>query len=204
MERLLEGMGKNSSQEYDRIYFQREKQGVDAFDQKRWKNLLKYYKGGRLVDLGCLDSLVPVFAKEKHKDAEVWGIDVAEEAIKAMREKYPYVYYEVGDVYHTRFPKNYFSYAVAGELIEHLEKPEEFIKEAFRILKSGGILAISTPLEEEKGAIDFDRHVWSYKEDDLRTMLEDYGEVWLREMGSQYFPRYQYHPRIILAYCKKK
>ena len=88
MDRLLEGKGLNNPAEYDRIYFQREKQGVDAFDQKRWKKLLKFYKGGRLVDLGCLDSLVPVFAKEKHKDAEVWGIDVAEEAIKAMRIKY--------------------------------------------------------------------------------------------------------------------
>lgn len=206
MQRLIHGKGLNSDKEYDKIYFQREKKGVDSFDQKRWKKLVKFYQGGRFIDLGCLDSLAPVFVKEKNPEAEVWGIDVATEALEEMKKKYPFVYYEVGDVYKTRFPKNYFNYAVAGELIEHLEEPERFLKEAFRILKTNGILALSTPLEEarDKGACDIERHVWSFTEEDIIEMLEPYGEVWIRKMGSTYFPRYQYHFPVILGYCKKK
>ncbi len=40
---------------------------------------------------------------------------------------------------------NSFDCITAGELIEHLENPEKFIKECKRILKQGGVLIITTP-----------------------------------------------------------
>ena len=99
----------------------------------------------------------------------------------------------------------YFSYAVAGELLEHLEDPHKFIKEVFRILKPGGILALSTPLDEarEPGAIDSERHLWSFKVDDIMKILIPYGKIKIAILRSQYFPTYQYHWPIILAWVKK-
>jgi len=43
------------------------------------------------------------------------------------------------------FKDSYFDCIVAGELIEHLEKPEKFIKECRRTLKKNGRLIITTP-----------------------------------------------------------
>lgn len=204
MKPLREQSDKNSAEAYNEIYLKREGEADDQ-DLRRWKKLLKYYKGGRLIDMGCLDSQVPLIAAERFPHAEMWGIDQAELAINKMREKYPWVYYEVRDVYETNFPKNYFSYVVGGELIEHLEEPKHFIEEAMRILRPGGTLAISTPLNEaiEPGAVDGERHLWSYTQDDLIDMLKPYGYVKIKTMGSTFFPTYQYHFPTILAYCKK-
>ena len=196
----------NTPEVYNKIFTERKDKGVDEFDLKRWQRLIKYYRGGRFIDLGCLDSLAPVLAQQKYPESEVWGIDTARKAIDAMKQQYPNVYFSTDSVYETHFPKNYFSYAVAGELMEHLEDPKRFLVEAFRILKSGGILAISTPLEEanEPGAVDSAHHLWSYSHVDMEELLRPYGEVWIRKMGSQYFPTYKYHFPPLLAFVKKK
>lgn len=204
MARLIEGMGKNSADEYSRIFLKRKEKGVDQFDAKRWNKLLKHYRGGRLIDLGCLDSLVPEIAQQSYPDAECWGIDVAEDAIKEMRAKFPSIMYEVGDVYKTKFPNNYFEYAVAGELIEHLDAPQKFVDETFRILKRGGWLALSTPKgETHAGEVDHERHLWSFEPEDIEKLLSSFTNVQITTMGSQYFPRYVYHFPTIIAYAQK-
>lgn len=206
MKRLIEGLGKNSAEEYDAIYKTRKDKGVDAFDMKRWKKLLHFYRGGKLLDVGCLDSLVPEIAHGYYPDAELWGIDVAAEAVKDMQERFPYAIYRVEDGYKTSFPKHYFDYIVAGEVLEHLDDPSKFITEMVRILKHGGILAISTPEEEERevGAVDHERHVWSINRDDVEALLSPFGTVIVRTMGSTYVPTYQYHWPNLLAYLFKK
>lgn len=203
MKRLIEDMGVNSPQEYDRIYEVRKQAGPDSFDVKRWKLLLKYYRGGKLIDLGCLDSLVPEIAHGWYPKEEIWGLDVAKEAIDDMRRRYPYLYWQTGDVYDNKFPDNYFTYATAGELIEHLDDPEKFFAETFRTLKRGGILALSTPLGETTlGEVDNHRHIWSWEEEDMHHLLEPYGTVRIKVMGSTYFP-YSYHYPSMVVYCKK-
>ena len=205
MKRLIEGLGKNDTIEYSQIFFQRLLKGVDEHDLKRWKRLIKYYRGGRFVDLGCLDSLAPVIVKEQYPTEEVWGIDLVKDAIEEMARRFPFVYYQTGDIYDTRFPDNYFNYAVCGEVIEHLDDPTLFFKEVFRILKHGGMLALSTPLGEERevGAVDGDRHIWSFEIEDMEKLLGQYGHVTTKITGSDYFPKYTYHFPTLYAYCRK-
>lgn len=206
MIRLIEENNKNTPAEYNRIFNARKEQGIDKFDMRRWKKLLKYYRGGNLVDVGCLDSLVPLLAHERYPKAELWGVDVAEEAIIAMRRRMPYVNYQVRDAYETRFPDEYFDYAVAGEVIEHLENPKQFITELARIVKPGGVLAISTPLNEaiDPGAVDHERHIWSFDEQDIKDLLSPFGSVTLATLRSQKFPIYKYHFPNIIGWCKKQ
>ena len=208
MERLAQQSDKNSSSAYDEIFLQRSTKGIDEFDLRRWKVLLKYFRGGRLIDLGCLDSLVSVLAKKKYPKSECWGIDQAGEAIKAMLEMNPEIHYEVGDVYNTKFPTNYFNYVVMGELLEHLEYPEKAVMEAFRILKPEGILAISTPLEEarEPGAVDPERHLWSFTADDIYDLIKPYAIIRdSKYLHSIYFPTYKYaFPNIVVWAEKNK
>ena len=207
MKRLLEGIGKNSEKEYDRIFYERSLKDIDSFDLLRWKRLIKYYEKGRVIDLGCLDSRALPLLKERYPGLEGWGIDTASEAMRVMQKRYPGIIYNVGDVYDTKFPSGYFSYAIAGELIEHLDNLQKFFEETFRILRRGGILALSTPLEEETepGAKDKDRHIWSFKEEDIRKLVEPYcSKIKVKIMGSQYFPKYKYNFPNILAYCYKR
>ena len=200
MERLAKE-NINTPSEYERIYFERQEKGIDEFDLKRWELLIKYYKYGKFVDLGCLDSLAAVMAYQETKD-EVWGIDFAKEAIEDMKKRHPGVLWHVGNVYDTKFPSDFFQYVVAGELIEHLEYPEKFLKEAFRILKKKGILALSTPLNEKLGEVDAERHLWSFTIEDIKNLISPYGKVKINFLKSKYFP-YKYHHRNIIAYCTK-
>ena len=184
MQKLTEQSDLNSPQEYDKIFFERQKKGVDEHDMRRWKRLLKYYKGGQLIDLGCLDSGIWKIRKRGY----YLGIDVAEEAIKVMKKAARPVggltCFEVGDVYNLQIRRGGiteggaefgFDYAIMGEILEHLSEPEKAIKESMRILKPGGVLAISTPLEEarEPGAVDKDRHLWSFTKRDIEDMCRD-------------------------------
>ena len=192
---------KNSPETFNQIF---KSKNPDWFDKKRYKVLLKYWKGERLIDLGCLWSEVPLRALYAQPDAIVWGLDQANEAIEALQRKYPEINYAVGDVYDTQFPDRSFDYVVAGELIEHLEEPEKFIKEAYRILDDGGILALSTPLEEarEIGAVDKD-HLWSFDKKDILDLMKDFREVRIKIIGSQFFPRYKYAFDTIICWAVK-
>lgn len=194
----------NTPEEYARIWEKRSNSEINWFDVLRWQTLIKYFNGGRFIDLGCLDSLAPLFAKEKYPKSEVWGLDFVEDVIKKLSIIYPEINYIKGDVYETHFPSMYFDYVVAGELLEHLEKPEEFISEAFRILKVGGILALSTPQgESELGEVDKDRHLWSFTRKDINKLLEPYGSVRTKIIKSSYFP-YRYAFPNIIAWTIKK
>lgn len=209
MKKLTHQSEKNSGEAYDEIYHARAKKGVDSHDLKRWVRLVRYFDKGDLVDLGCLDSAIVDFVSKK-KDTTYTGIDLAQEAIFAQRMKYrdkkERVTFLVENLYETPFQDAAFDYAVLGEVLEHLDEPQKAIDEAMRILKPGGVLAISTPLEEEKepGAIDKDRHIWSFSEQDLKDMLLPYGEVKVSKIGSQYFPVYKYAWPTLFAYCFKK
>lgn len=206
MKRLLTDLGKNGPAEYDRIYKARSQNQPNWADIRRWKTLLAEYKGGRLADLGCLDSQIIDYAHFRHPGGKYWGIDTAVQAIRDMSEEYPFGNYQVQDIYDLKFSDGFFDYVVAGEVIEHLEDPGAFIKEAFRVLASGGVFAISTPLEEEReiGAIDKDRHVWSYSEDDVKDLVKPYGEILkIKILRSQYDP-YKYCWPQLIVWCKKK
>ena len=205
MKRLIQGQGNNSPNEYDRIFLARQKKGVDWFDLKRWKELIKHYRGGPVIDIGVLDSLALIMLRKKYPFEFMLGIDIAEYAIKTMRVVYPSIYWEEYDANNIPIKDNAVNYVIMGELIEHVESPGKVIKEAMRILKSGGILALSTPLEEtEKGEFDKEHHLWSFSIEDIINLLSPYGTVKIKLLGSNYFPIYKYHPKAILAWCQKR
>jgi len=195
----------NAPEEFEK-QFQERKGKRDAMDVLRWEQLFRYYKGGALIDLGCLDSLIPIWAKQKYPKDEIWALDQSEKIIRELQEAMPSINYTVGDVCNTTFPDNYFDYVVAGEVIEHLERPKDFIKEAFRILKRDGIFALTTPKEEtEVGEVDHLRHLWSFSKRDIKELVEPYvSKVKVGEIPSWLRRRIKYAHPYIICYAWKK
>ena len=148
------------------------------FDIKRWRTLLKYFKGGRLLDIGSFGSLVPKMVKKEYPQAEI----------------------ETLNWFSSIFPIQPYDYIVMGQVIEHLENPEETIKEVSKMLKPKGILALSTPLKETmKGEVDGVHHIWSFSISDIRWLLRDFKEVVIEVIGSEFQPEYRYNfPHLVV------
>lgn len=110
--------------------------------------------GDSVVELGC--GLSPFLF---HLSAEErWGIDFSPETIEICKEKYEGVNYLCEDVLHTSLPDKSTDTSVAGEVIEHLENPEDLIREMERITKKR--IIISTPILE----FEDPEHLWEFDE----------------------------------------
>lgn len=154
-----------------------EKPELDYGEHVRWDTLMKYFKGGKFLDIGILRSPLCIETKKKFPESEVWGLDFFPAIIQHFRPKYPEVNYVLSDCRDTPFRDGYFDYIVAGELIEHLEKPQKLLDEVFRILKKGGVFALTTPLEEKNNELGEGQHLWSFKAEDIIGRLEPHGRV---------------------------
>jgi ubiquinone/menaquinone biosynthesis C-methylase UbiE len=152
-------------------------------DWGRFYGMAKYFKGGKLLDIGVFNSPLIVELKRRFPNSEFTGLDHCKEVMDELQERYPEVKYITGDAMNLPFENGYFDYAVAGEIIEHLESPELFIKEAMRVVRPGGIFSLSTPKGEgvTQGLVS-PEHLWSFDEQDIKNLLEPYGRVELSTM----------------------
>lgn len=92
----------------------------------------------RVLDMGCADMPNPFL-----KNPEVIGLDLNKDAPLPAN----YSRMETGDVMllPAPFNDNSFDAIHAGEIIEHLERPVEFLRCCLKTLRPGGIMVLSTP-----------------------------------------------------------
>lgn len=173
----------------------------DWFDKKRLNTLLKYYQKGGLLDLGSFGSELSQMAMENLQSFKIKlsGLNVNNipvptkwfEKIDWVEEKIPYSDGE-------------FDYVVMGQLLEHLDDPAKYLKEAMRVLKVGGVLALSVPLNEtEAGEVDNIHHLWSFSEQDIIDLIKPYGHYEIEVLKSQFIPEYIYHFPYLIAWVQK-
>lgn len=148
---------------------------ITSENVERLERLLKYFEGGKFLDMGCLNSPLCIMAQRKCPNSEIVLLDFAPDVIKYFEKNYPYKIV-LSDCRNTPFEDNEFDYVVAGELIEHLEKPEELIKEMARILKPNGTFALSTPSKESDNSCGGGYHIWSFSKEDIEYLLKSYGK----------------------------
>jgi len=88
---------------------------------------------GKTLDVGCEAGKL----HELIKSQNVYGLD-----LKVRNFGKNSI---IGDAQSMSFKDESFDTVIAGELIEHLPNPENFLKESKRVLKKNGILIITTP-----------------------------------------------------------
>ncbi len=104
--------------------------------------ITKYKKRGRLLDVGCGPGFF--LDEAKRQGWEVAGVDLSLWAKKYAKEKFGIVVSQ-GTLAQCAFPERSFDVVVMNDVIEHVEDPQEMLREARRILKNDGVLYLSTP-----------------------------------------------------------
>ncbi len=103
----------------------------------------KPYVKGRLLELGCgegrgVELLAPLAD-------EYVAIDKIQEVIDNLKSNFPEIDFRQGVFPPFEFEDNSFDTIVSFQVIEHVKKDVDFLKEIHRVLKPGGSAIITTP-----------------------------------------------------------
>jgi ubiquinone/menaquinone biosynthesis C-methylase UbiE len=193
-------LAKNNLNSPERTYSIYEtiwKKELHYIDWKRFALLVKHYQEekGKYLDIGCFNSPMPLELVKTYRNQEITAVDYCGKLIDELKERHPEVNYLWADAEKLPFENEYFDYIVIGELIEHTEDPAKIVREAMRVLKKGGWLAISTPNDEANGNAVSGEHLWSFTMDDVIDLISPYGEVEINYCNDSI--------KVIVAFCKK-
>jgi len=139
----------------------------------------RYANKGELLDVGCGIGYFMKIAVDRGWMAG--GIELNERAIKTGRERYGIKMTkakieEIED-------QNRYDVVTLLDLIEHIPRPSEMLKECHRVIKPGGVLAVLTPNVESlvcrilhEGCSTFGKnHLQYYSKETLTRILEKSG-----------------------------
>lgn len=135
---------------------------------------------GRLLDVGAGSGWLVAHMRELGWDAE--GIDFDARAIEAAKRRGVSV--RAGGLPEQHFADAAFDAVTMSHCIEHVHDPLDWLKEARRVLKAGGRLAIATPnnrsfahrvFGEHWFALDPPRHLHIFNAGSLARLLDEAG-----------------------------
>jgi SAM-dependent methyltransferase len=110
---------------------------INALHDKQLRELVKRYFSGRLIDIGCgskpYQSIVRPYVSSHV------GLDHAESPHGVSMVQL------LGSAYEIPVANDSFDCALCTSVLEHLEEPEQAIRECKRVLQSGGIAIFSVP-----------------------------------------------------------
>ena len=138
-----------------------------------------YYLGvaklvdGKFCDIGCgIGAVAGIYAMLSGKKS--YGIDQSLTAMKHASKESLYFgvscAFSVGNIYKVGIKNGAFDTVYLGQILEHLEDEKGALDEAMRLLRPGGKLIVSVPVE---GRIPDDDHVREYTKESLRELLEN-------------------------------
>lgn len=164
----------NSRVYWNHIYTTPAKEVEYWTDTARFPTALTYVKDGdSFLDLGCGVGVLCRMVAKQRKDCKIWGVDISDEVIEKNRSELPDVRWKQGYIGSLEFlPETYFDVVFCGETIEHLDDPAVLFADAYRALKPGGKLIITTPIEDH---IDSPEHVWEFEKADIEKLYKDAG-----------------------------
>jgi len=150
-----------------------------AYERRRLRLIAAYARKGEVLDLGCAQKPNPFFKPP----CQVTGYDLT----PLPTPPAGYARFLCGDVQAlpTVLAPRRFDYVIAGELIEHLEQPYQFLRDVRQVFQPGGRLILSTTnplgfpmsLAELSGGRRFysEEHLYGFTPRWMKRLLERCG-----------------------------
>lgn len=129
------------AERYDKWYETSLGRYVDTTEKELIFSLLESKKGLAL-DLGCGTGNYTF--ELKNRGFEVVGLDISKEMLRIAKNKMPEILFVRGDAYLLPFKDNTFDLVLSVTMFEFIKKPENVLKEIYRILKPEGEIVIGT------------------------------------------------------------
>jgi SAM-dependent methyltransferase len=108
---------------------------------------------GRVLDVGCGGGSVAKAVKRERPDLEVFGCDLSESALKIAGATPDGVDFRLATAERLPFVDGEFDFVWIFDVLEHVEDPEQVLREVARVLKPGGGFHIVLPLEGQPGTL---------------------------------------------------
>lgn len=104
---------------------------------------------GRVLDVGCGAGSVAKAVKRERPDLDVAGCDVSRSAIAIAEGSAEGVDFRLARAEKLPFVDGQFDFVWIFDVLEHVEKPEQVLREVARVLRPGGGFHIVLPLEAQ-------------------------------------------------------
>jgi ubiquinone/menaquinone biosynthesis C-methylase UbiE len=96
---------------------------------------------GAVLDVGSADGIFSKVILDKSQAKRLIGIEVLRSSVEWAKNHWagvPKMQFQVGDAHRLEFASNFFDAVFCLEVLEHVHKPEEALREFKRVLKKGG------------------------------------------------------------------
>lgn len=142
----------NTKEYWDAVYQREKEQGIRRENFWRFDKIIEKIKDGdKVLEVGCGKGEFAEYLKNKRK-VDYTGCDISDVApIQCDCHKLP-------------FKDKEFDIVVSIEVLEHIDNPQQFIKEAQRV---GKRIAMITPYQN---SIQSTEHIWSFYKQDIDKM----------------------------------
>lgn len=158
------------------------------FNYLRARTILSHLRGGieqlagarpRVLDIGC--GRGNLLVSLKHLGCECHGVERNEFPPDGLPGD---IRFHTGELDNIAFDGDYFDAIIIWHVLEHVDDPVSMIKEASRILRPGGLLAIAVPnfgslqaelFKKDWFHLDLPRHIYHFTPGTLTAILRKFG-----------------------------
>lgn len=136
---------------------------------------------GRLLDYGCGTG---AFAhRMRERGWNVVAMDFNHDLVKQVHARYG-LDVVAGTLPHADVPDESFDVVTMGSVLEHVHEPHDLVSAIHRVLRPGGVLAISVPnldswqyryFGRDWWSLELPRHLLHFTPATLRRLVEDHG-----------------------------
>ena len=149
---------------------------------ERYEFAINYCANQKVIDVACGPGYGTALISKATSTRPI-GLDVDKSTIEIARNNYGKVadFYAV-EGYVWPIEDGSIDVIVSLETFEHLDDPNSFLHESLRVLKRGGILILSTPLNETESRFSPENqyHIREYSWDELGQVVSDMFDIQAR------------------------